>query len=79
MRNNHLNLLVTGGAGYLGSVIVDRLLDMNCVQKVYMLDNLLYKQQSFLNHFKHFQNVKIFFRCLAYSDKIIAYVRCIFC
>ena len=47
---------MTGGAGYLGSVLVDRLLDMNCVNKVYIIDNLSYKQQSFLQHYKNFRN-----------------------
>ena len=56
MIDNKINVLVTGGAGYVGSVLVDRLLDLNCVRKVYVLDNLYYKQESFFHFFKHFKN-----------------------
>lgn len=56
MANSKLNILVTGGAGYVGSVLVQNLLDAQLVDKVYVIDNLLYKQESFLHFFKYFKN-----------------------
>jgi len=59
--DNKITVLVTGGAGYIGSVLVDRLLSLNCIKKVYILDNLLYKQQSFFHFFKYSKNNKFEF------------------
>ena len=42
-----VKVLVTGGAGYLGSILVERLLSWN--YEVVVLDNFMYKQTS-LNH-----------------------------
>ena len=39
-----LRILVTGGAGYLGSVLCERLLDAG--YQVTVLDSLLYQQNS---------------------------------
>ena len=61
MINDKINILVTGGAGYIGSVLVDQLINLNCVGKVYVLDNLYYKQQSFFHHYKHFKSNKFEF------------------
>ena len=42
------NVLITGGAGYLGSVLVDYLLGNG--YSVTVLDNLMYKQTSLLHY-----------------------------
>jgi len=44
----HNNILITGGAGYIGSVLTGLLLSKN--YKVTVVDNLLYKQQSLTSY-----------------------------
>lgn len=42
-----MNILITGGAGYLGSILCEHLLDAGC--RISVLDSLLYGEQN-LNH-----------------------------
>lgn len=49
-------ILVTGGAGYLGSILVDELLKNSF--EVHILDNFMYRQSS-LNHFCNNKNFYI--------------------
>lgn len=46
-----MKVLITGGAGYIGSTLAEHLLDNN--YKVKVLDNLSYKQLSLLHLFKN--------------------------
>ena len=50
------NILVSGGAGYIGSILVSELLDRE--YKVTVLDNFMYKQQS-LAHLIRNKNLEI--------------------
>jgi len=49
-------VLVTGGAGYIGSILVEYLLQMNCI--VTVIDNFMFGQTS-LNHLCDNRNLKI--------------------
>ena len=50
-----MKVLVTGGTGFIGAVLVDRLLDVG--HSVVVLDSLLYRQNTLLPHFikPHFE------------------------
>ena len=54
MKN--LNILVTGGGGYIGSVLVTKLIDLN--HKVTVIDKMIFNKTS-LNHLIHKNNIKI--------------------
>lgn len=51
------NILITGGAGYLGSVLVELLLQ-DPDNKVTVYDNLMYSQES-LSPFAHYKNLEL--------------------
>jgi nucleoside-diphosphate-sugar epimerase len=51
------NVLVTGGAGYIGSLFVEKLLEWG--YNVHVLDNLYYDNQASLNHLMHYSNLHV--------------------
>ena len=51
-----MKILITGGSGYIGSILLPELIKLN--HEVTVLDNFMYKQSS-LNHLCVFENFKI--------------------
>jgi len=66
-----MNILITGGAGYIGSVLTGKLLQDN--HKVTVLDNLLYNQLSLLSvcHNKNFELIQGDVRDIALLEKLV--------
>ena len=58
-RIKYETILITGGAGYLGSVITQALFSRGMVKKLIVFDNLMYNQTSSANfaHYKNFEFV----------------------
>ena len=49
-KGNYINVLITGGSGYLGSVITELLLSAGEINKLTIYDNLMYNQTSTIVH-----------------------------
>ena len=47
---NEKNILVTGGCGYIGSMLVPYLLQKDSRYEIRVIDNLMYGQNSLLEH-----------------------------
>ena len=45
-----MKILITGGAGYLGSILVETLLRNGGITKLTVYDNLMYNQTSLIGH-----------------------------
>lgn len=64
---NNLSVLVTGGAGFIGSNIVEHLLKKN-VKFVRILDNLSTGYKKNIEHFSHYDNVEFMLGDIADLD-----------
>ena len=63
------NLLLVGGAGYIGSVLADYFLKNKKVSKIFIIDDLIYKNQKFNEKLK--KNKKIIFIKSDYTNNQI--------
>ena len=51
-----MKVLITGGAGYLGTVLTEEILKKYPHAKVIVYDNLLYKQDGLFSFFKYLED-----------------------
>ena len=45
-----MKILITGGAGYLGSIFTEHLLSQGGITKLVVYDNMMYNQTSLISH-----------------------------
>ena len=68
MENKKLNCLVTGGAGFIGSHLVERLLDLGC--KVTVIDNCSSGRLENLRHLGDRKDMKLVLSDITQTDYI---------
>ena len=61
------NILLVGGAGYIGSVLADYFLKNKKISKIFIVDNLIYEGQKFNQKLN--KNKKIIFIKADYTKK----------
>jgi nucleoside-diphosphate-sugar epimerase len=68
-----MNILITGGAGYLGSVLIERLFNNGGVTKLIVYDNLMYNQTSLI-HYSWRKNFEFVYGDVRDQEKLSKYV-----
>ena len=68
-----MNILITGGAGYLGSVLIERLFNNGGVTKLTVYDNLMYNQTSLI-HYSWRKNFEFIYGDVRDQEKLSKYV-----
>lgn len=68
-----MNVLITGGAGYLGSVLIERLFNNGGVTKLTVYDNLMYNQTSLI-HYSWRKNFEFVYGDVRDQEKLSKYV-----
>jgi nucleoside-diphosphate-sugar epimerase len=68
-----MNILITGGAGYLGSVLIERLFNNGGVTKLTVYDNLMYNQTSLI-HYSWRKNFEFVYGDVRDQEKLSKYV-----
>jgi nucleoside-diphosphate-sugar epimerase len=68
-----MNILITGGAGYLGSVLIERLFNNGGITKLTVYDNLMYNQTSLI-HYSWRKNFEFVYGDVRDQEKLSKYV-----
>ena len=68
-----MNVLITGGAGYLGSVLIERLFNNGSITKLTVYDNLMYNQTSLI-HYSWRKNFEFVYGDVRDQEKLSKYV-----
>ena len=68
-----MKILITGGAGYLGSVLIERLFNNGGVTKLTVYDNLMYNQTSLI-HYSWRKNFEFVYGDVRDQEKLSKYV-----
>ena len=72
-KNSYINILITGGAGYLGSVITDYLYQFGQINKLTVYDNIMYNQTSCINY-AHKRNFEFIHGDVRNHEKLLPYI-----
>ena len=77
-ETSYINVLITGGAGYLGSVIAEQLLNSGQINKLVIYDNLMYNQTSPIIH-SHRKNFEFVYGDVRNHEQLLPYVEEVRC
>ena len=71
MSLKNKNVLVTGGAGFIGSHLVDRIINDN-PEKIIIIDNFfLGKHRNIEYAINNFENIKLYYQDASHYEKML--------